>query len=250
MRGTEYLGESPELPGSQTADRRTAPMPASEAQILANRRNASLSTGPVTQEGKERSRANAYKHGLTGAGTVLPEREAAEVERRAVAFQAELQAPGEVGQALVRRAAVLSVRMERCVEHENVVLTERVRLAEAEFVAPEGVDPAEAARLRTMAGKRAMFDPSQEATLARQYEMAAERGFFRALKSCASSKGMTGRSERSPSRRWPGRIWLRFPGGEARRRVRRPVPRRGPAAPPKSLRAGRLGRQSGTPGEG
>ena len=54
-------------------------MPASEAQVAANRANAARSTGPETVEGKEASRANAYKHGLT-ATKVFPEREAAEVQ--------------------------------------------------------------------------------------------------------------------------------------------------------------------------
>jgi hypothetical protein len=157
-------------------------MSTSEARVKANQQNALKSTGPKTPEGKEHSRANAYKHGLTGSGTVLPEREAIEVERRVAAFEAELRPSGEVGFALVRRAATLSVRMERCVEVENFILIDRVRQAEADFVAPEGVDPAQAAKLRTEAGKRAMFDPSKEATLARRYEASAERGFFRALK--------------------------------------------------------------------
>ena len=39
-------------------------------QIEANRRNARLSTGPVTDKGKEKSRRNALRHGLT-AETVI-----------------------------------------------------------------------------------------------------------------------------------------------------------------------------------
>jgi hypothetical protein len=157
-------------------------MPASEARILANQANARLSTGPKTAEGKERSRANALKHGLTGAGVVLPEADAAEVERRAAAFAAETHASGEIGQALARRAALNSVRMERGADQQAAALAEHVRRVEAEFVPPEGVDEAEADRLRSEAVRRAMFDPSEEATLARKYEAAAERGFFRALK--------------------------------------------------------------------
>jgi hypothetical protein len=76
----------------------------------------------------------------------------------------------------------MSVRMDLCVEYETAMLTERVRLAEADFLPPEGVDDAEAARLRTEAGKRALFDTSKEATLARKYEADASRRFFRALK--------------------------------------------------------------------
>jgi len=39
-------------------------------QIEANRRNARLSTGPTTEEGKSKSRRNAIRHGLT-AETVI-----------------------------------------------------------------------------------------------------------------------------------------------------------------------------------
>ena len=157
-------------------------MPASAAQIAANQRNSQRSKGPVIPEGKARSRANALKHGLTGEGVVLPNEDAAEVERRLAAFQEELQPSGEVGRSLVRRAALLSVRMDRCVSQETAALSERVRKAEAEFVAPEGLDAAEVERLRAEAKARAMLDPSKEATLARKYEAAAERGFFRTLK--------------------------------------------------------------------
>ena len=155
---------------------------ASEARIAANRANSLKSCGPRTLAGKEQSRQNSFKHGMTGAGVVLSNEDAAEVERRSQAFRSELNPSGEVGEALVRRAAVCSVRMDRGVAQESAALSERVRQAEADFVAPEGVSPEEAANLRAEAGRRALFDPSREATLARKYEAAAERGFFRALK--------------------------------------------------------------------
>lgn len=45
---------------------------ASEKQLVANRTNADLSTGPRTDEGKARSRYNALKHGLTAERVVIP----------------------------------------------------------------------------------------------------------------------------------------------------------------------------------
>jgi hypothetical protein len=156
-------------------------MPTSEARIRANQQNAAKSTGPKTVEGKEKSRRNSLKHGLTGSGTVLPETDLAEVERRRVAFSEEMMVIGEIGQALVRRAALNSVRMERAADQQTVALTQRIRQVEADFEAPEGVDEAKAAQLRAEAVRVAMFDPSKEATLARRYEAAAERGFFKAI---------------------------------------------------------------------
>lgn len=45
---------------------------ASEKQIAANRRNAQLSTGPITREGKAASRLNALKSGLNARAVLLP----------------------------------------------------------------------------------------------------------------------------------------------------------------------------------
>jgi hypothetical protein len=155
-------------------------MPASEAQIRAAQENGSKSKGPTSVEGKRISRENSYKHGLT-ATVVFPEREAEEVERRCASFVNELKAPGDLGLVLAYHAARMSVRMERCGEYENAMLTERVRKALAEYEVPEGLDESGIAKLRAEISKQAMFDDSKEACLARKYEASAERGFFKAL---------------------------------------------------------------------
>jgi hypothetical protein len=83
----------------QSADRYKAPELRNEAnypgnpmtsfrRIAANRRNASKSTGPKTQQGKQRARCNAIRHGLT-AETVIRALEDAEDYR---AFEAAIVA--------------------------------------------------------------------------------------------------------------------------------------------------------------
>ena len=99
-----------------------------------------------------------------------------------LAFAKELDPAGEVGLALALHAARMSVRMERCADHENAMQVERVRKASAESEVPGGLDAAGLARLKAEVSDRAAFDASPEATLARKYEAAAERGFLRALR--------------------------------------------------------------------
>jgi hypothetical protein len=107
-------------------------MPTSEARILANRAKSLRSTGP-SDAGKERSRANSLKHGLTGAGVVIPREDVDEVERRNVALQTELAPKSAMGAILVRQMAVLSVRMERGAKQESAAIAARVRHAEEAF---------------------------------------------------------------------------------------------------------------------
>jgi hypothetical protein len=163
-------------------------MPTSDARIAANRLNAQHSTGPKTDEGKERSRANALKHGLTGAGIVLPQTDDAEVKRRSITFASELNAVGDVGQTLARLAALNSVRMERGADQQTASLTEHVRQVAENFVAPEGATEEEADQLCSEAIRIAMFDPSKEAALARRYEATAQRIFLRCIKELRQSQ--------------------------------------------------------------
>ncbi len=71
-------------------------------QIYANRRNARKSTGPITQEGRERSRCNAVRHGLT-AETVIGALEDAEDYK---AFEAAIIADYDAQSAAERESGV------------------------------------------------------------------------------------------------------------------------------------------------
>ena len=108
-------------------------MAASERQVLSNRRNALRSTGPRTDEGKAVSRANSYRHGLTGAGVVVPPDERAYVAARVEAVQASSTPEGDpISLILAQQVAFLSIRQERCFHHIEAVTEERVRNAEAD----------------------------------------------------------------------------------------------------------------------
>jgi hypothetical protein len=63
----------------------------STARAEASRANGRLSRGPVSPEGKARSRQNGCKNGLTGAGIVLPPDAEAEVERHEADFARDLR---------------------------------------------------------------------------------------------------------------------------------------------------------------
>jgi hypothetical protein len=110
-------------------------------QIEANRRNARKSTGPVTEEGKQHSRCNAVRHGLT-AGTVIGALEDAEDYK---AFEAAIIADYDVQSAvereLVLRLASLLWRLRRATTMETGLLeiqADHLR----EFGQDRQVDPA------------------------------------------------------------------------------------------------------------
>ena len=88
-------------------------------QIEANRRNARLSTGPATEEGKQKSRQNAVRHGLT-AETVIDALEDAEDYRAfEMAVTADYDAQSAVERELVLRLASLLWRLRRATAIES-----------------------------------------------------------------------------------------------------------------------------------
>ena len=109
-------------------------MPTSPARIAANQLNARKSTGPRTDAGKAVSRQNAFKHGLTGAGVVIPGEDHAAIVHLVEGFTAEFALEGSAAaHVFARRAALLAVRGERCLRHEIAMTAERLRHAEADF---------------------------------------------------------------------------------------------------------------------
>ena len=98
------------------------PTSPSTARAEASRANGRRSHGPTTVEGKERSRRNGCKEGLTGKGIVLPPDAAAEVARRESAFAHDIRPRDAVEHELVRQMALGSWRSEvltlRIIQHD------------------------------------------------------------------------------------------------------------------------------------
>ena len=87
-------------------------------QIAANRRNAQLSTGPVTEEGKRRSRQNALRHGLTAETVVDALEDAEDYAAFEIAVTADFDAQSAVERELVLRLASLLWRLRRASDIE------------------------------------------------------------------------------------------------------------------------------------
>jgi hypothetical protein len=88
-------------------------------QLNANRENAQLSTGPTSDEGKARSRGNAVKHGLAGAGVVLNTDDAQAVAERLDAWRGDYGLLNGHQEWLYERMVVASVRSDRCTREQS-----------------------------------------------------------------------------------------------------------------------------------
>jgi hypothetical protein len=88
---------------------------ATAAQIEANRRNAKRSTGPKSDDGKDRVRRNALRHGLAAFTIVpvLPNEDPNGLEERINRYTNSLQPGNEAEYDLVVQAAWLTLAIER-----------------------------------------------------------------------------------------------------------------------------------------
>src|SRR3954467_14011666 len=88
-------------------------------QIEANRRNARRSTGPITEEGKLRSRRNAVRHGLTAETVIGALEDAEDYKAFEAAVIADYDAQSAVERELVLRLASLLWRIRRATTMET-----------------------------------------------------------------------------------------------------------------------------------
>ena len=89
---------------------------ASEKQIAANRRNAQLSTGATTAEGKARSSMNSYRHGMRSKKRKLLREDLYFFENRKHKWLANFQAADDVSEFLAYQNVCASFEVEHAVQ--------------------------------------------------------------------------------------------------------------------------------------
>ena len=90
-------------------------------QIAANRRNALKSTGPTTPEGKDRSRCNAVRHGLTAETVIAALEDTEDYQAFEAAVIADYDAESAVERELVLRLASVLWRLRRATGIETAI---------------------------------------------------------------------------------------------------------------------------------
>ncbi len=96
-------------------------MSISDRKLRANRLNSEKSTGPKTDAGKTRSRANSVKHGLSGEGVVVTAEDAAAIARRAEVWKLEYQLDSPTKEWEFEQLVVNSVRVDQCQARERAM---------------------------------------------------------------------------------------------------------------------------------
>ena len=152
----------------------------SQRQLEANRRNGSKG-GPKTEAGKQTSRQNAVKHGLTGRTlVVLPEEHEHEYQAVLQGFRESFQPHDAAEEALVLRLAQAHWRSLRSRKIETGILaitadTERARARKTVENCPEHLNPHNALAVAFM------INPAERWQMYLRYDTTISREFFRTL---------------------------------------------------------------------
>src|SRR4051812_30689041 len=90
------------------------PTMATDLQLAANLRNATLSTGPVSPGGKRASSANSRKHGLSGRRAAVDPARAEEAEALRDRYLADIRPATVEGIEAVDVVVAMSLRIDDC----------------------------------------------------------------------------------------------------------------------------------------
>jgi len=129
-------------------------------QIEANRRNARKSTGPITPEGKERSRRNAVRHGLTAETVIAALEDSEDYQAFEAAVIADYDAETAVERELVLRLASVLWRLRRAIGIETALfeaVSDEASKREPGYLGPTliaGADLAKGDPSRVAGGRR------------------------------------------------------------------------------------------------
>jgi hypothetical protein len=99
---------------------------ATAAQIDANRRNAQKSTGPRTEEGKNRSRMNGLDHGARASILALPPEEFGEFQQELIGWKASFRPRNAAEDVLIDRIVTLGWQEKRVARAQRARLSRRV----------------------------------------------------------------------------------------------------------------------------
>jgi hypothetical protein len=132
----------------------------SARQIEANRRNALESTGPKTEEGKQRASRNAVRHGLTAETVIVPLEDADDYKAFEMAVTADYEAETAVERELVLRLASLLWRLRRATSIETGLF--QIEHEDLPLPGPLEIEPKECAVTTLFPGGQATGDRSDE----------------------------------------------------------------------------------------
>jgi hypothetical protein len=152
-------------------------------QIEANRRNARLSTGPQSREGKRTSRMNALKHGLTAQQVTLFDESVEDFQAFQAKLVAALQPKGAVELHLAERVALCAWRLRRVYRIESG-LFRKTRKSWSSGA------PADAQEIETVFLR--LVSHGDELAKLTRYETSIERSLQRALRSLERRQAMRG----------------------------------------------------------
>jgi len=147
----------------------------SKRQIEANRKNAQLSTGPKTPEGRAAVRLNGVTHGLTAQTLVLPGEHKAEFQALFDSLADEHQPATPTEEILVGQLAMATWRLRRLYQMEAGYFSTRL-LDTKDHAERHYSNPSHSQRLGVL------IDQSDDAWVKfSRYQGRLERSFYKAL---------------------------------------------------------------------